>query len=136
MIKIIYGEKGSGKTKQIIEEANLAARNSNGCVVYIDKNNDRMMDLVHQVRLINAAEYGINNPNSFIPFIKGMLAANSDIDTLFIDGMAKITNTDINSMQEIYDNMEIIHKLYGVSFVITVSAKQEALPPFIKKYIS
>lgn len=136
MIKIIYGEKGSGKTKQIIEQANLAARNPNGCIVYIDKDNDRMMDLVHLVRLVNATEYGINTLSAFIPFIKGMLATNTDIDTIFIDGLAKITKTDIDSMQEIYDNMEIISKLYGVSFIITVSAKFEALPPFIKKHIN
>ena len=36
MIKVFYGKKGMGKTKQMIENANTIVNSSNGNVVYID----------------------------------------------------------------------------------------------------
>ena len=37
MINIICGEKGSGKTKKILDLANERALNSKGTVVFLDK---------------------------------------------------------------------------------------------------
>ena len=36
MIKVFYGKKGMGKTKQMLENANNIVNGSNGNVVYID----------------------------------------------------------------------------------------------------
>ena len=43
MIKVFYGKKGTGKTKQMLETANAIVRESNGAVVYIDDSNELMM---------------------------------------------------------------------------------------------
>ena len=45
MIRIIYGKKGSGKTKQMIEMINSAVQTEHGNVVCIEKGNKLTFDL-------------------------------------------------------------------------------------------
>ena len=56
MIRIIYGKKGSGKTKKIIDAANEAVKYSTGELVFIDDDNRYMYDLRHEIRFVNATE--------------------------------------------------------------------------------
>ncbi len=58
MIQVIAGKKGSGKTKRIIDMANVASRDSKHDIVFIDDDARYMYDLRHEVRFINAGEYG------------------------------------------------------------------------------
>ena len=58
MIQIIFGKRGSGKTKRIIDMANASIRESKGDVLFIDDDNRYMFDLKHQIRFVNASEYG------------------------------------------------------------------------------
>ena len=55
MNKIIYGAKGTGKTKKIIDTANLDAQNSHGDVVFLADTNRYMYDLKYKVRFVNCA---------------------------------------------------------------------------------
>ena len=54
MIQLVFGEKGSGKTKKILEIANQAAEQAKGSVVFIDEDDRYMYDLNLSVRFINA----------------------------------------------------------------------------------
>ena len=45
LIQLIFGEKGSGKTKKILEIANQAAEQAKGSVVFIDEDERYMFDL-------------------------------------------------------------------------------------------
>ena len=40
MIKVFYGRKGMGKTKQMLENANNIVNSSSGNVVYIDDSSE------------------------------------------------------------------------------------------------
>lgn len=135
MIHIIYGAKGTGKTKQIIDSANSSAENSAGVVVYIDKDSTRMHDLVRKVRLVDAVSYGIDGQKCFLAFIKGMLACNFDIEKIHIDGSAKIVSSKIEDMQVFYDGIVDISNKFNVDFVITASCDKEQLPEFVSKLI-
>ena len=44
MIKIIYGAKGSGKTKNIIDTANAAVADAKGHLIFITDTNRRHLD--------------------------------------------------------------------------------------------
>ena len=55
MIHVIYGAKGSGKTKQIVADANEYAKTAKGVVVYFDRSNHRMHDLHRNIRLVDAS---------------------------------------------------------------------------------
>ena len=53
MIKVFYGKKGMGKTKNMLENALSVANESRGNVVYIDDSNELLSKLSHKIRFIN-----------------------------------------------------------------------------------
>lgn len=134
MIRIIYGEKGTGKTKQIVDSANQSAKTAKGVVVYIDKDSTRMHDLDGAIRLVDTSQYGIKTQTDLVAFVKGMLACNFDIEYVYIDGMAKIVDSTIDKMKTVYEGIEEISKQHNINFVITASCAKENLPTFVKKH--
>lgn len=135
MIKIIYGAKGSGKTKKIIDTANQDALTSKGDVVFIADTNRYMYDLKRKVRFVNIDEYEIQTELGLLGFIRGMLAGNADITTVYIDGAHRMANRDIVDMVWFYNKLEALSDKNDTTFVLTVSADEKDLPDFIKKYI-
>lgn len=135
MIQIISGKKGSGKTKRIIDLANHSIKDSKSDVLFIDDDNRYMFDLRHEVRFINAGEYGILSPEMFLGFLCGMLAQNFDVGTIFIDAFLKLVKADLSQMQWFFERMEGLCDRHGVAFVLSVSEDPELLPEYIRKYI-
>lgn len=135
MIKIIYGAKGSGKTKRIIDTANEDALTSKGDVVFIADTNRYMYDLKRKVRFVNIDEYEIQTELGLLGFIRGMLAGNADITTIYVDGAHRMANRDIVDMVWFYNKLEALSEKNDTTFVLTVSADEKDLPDFIKKYI-
>lgn len=136
MIQVIYGEKGTGKTKQIVALCNAEAKTAKGIVVYLDRSNHRMHDLDREIRLVDASHYGLSHQKDVLSFIKGMLAANFDIEKIFIDGLTRLLDCNVSELGELFEGIEAIGNEFGVNFVITASATREQLPPFMAKYVS
>ena len=61
MVRLILGVKGSGKTKQLIEMINNAAKDEPGSVVCIEADSAMMFDIHYQIRLIDAKEYQLGS---------------------------------------------------------------------------
>ena len=53
MIEIIAGEKGKGKTKELLAKVNHSVAAASGNIVYLDKSQKHMYELNNKVRLIN-----------------------------------------------------------------------------------
>ena len=53
MVKLIIGNKGSGKTKRLIDLVNAAVERSNGNVVCIEKERLLTYDVNYRVRLVD-----------------------------------------------------------------------------------
>lgn len=134
MIQVIYGEKGSGKTQQIVNLANEAAASAKGIVVYMDRSSNRIHDLARGVRLVDASHYGLKSQNDILSFIKGMLAANFDIEQVFIDGVTRLLDCNVAELEVLYAGLEQIAAEHNLRFVITASSSKESLPPFIAKH--
>ena len=66
MVRLIMGVKGSGKTKQLIELINNAAKDEPGNVVCIEANRNMTYDIHYHIRLIDAQEYKLNNYDLFL----------------------------------------------------------------------
>lgn len=128
MISVIYGVKGSGKTKRIMDATNAAVENATGQVVFITDNNGSL-GVNANAKFINVADYGVRNTYEVCGFLKGMLATNFDIQYVFIDGMSRLLNVEPSALKPIFDAME---KFDGVNFMVTVSA--DKLPQFVEKY--
>lgn len=94
MIGLIYGPKGSGKTKEIVRRANEALDVSKGNIVYITDSNEYTSAIPAAIRYVNAAEYlpenGSISEDALVGFVKGVIASNSDVTEIFIDGIARM----------------------------------------------
>ena len=135
MIRIIYGKKGSGKTKKIIDAANEAVKVSTGELVFIDDDNRYRYDRRHEIRFVNATEYDVSSPETFMGFICGILAGNYDMKQLFIDGFLRLVKSDMADLEAFFVKLEDITHRHGVDVVISASAKDDEVPEFLKKYI-
>ena len=134
MIQVIAGKKGSGKTKRIIDMANLATKDSKHDIVFIDDDNRYMFDLRHEVRFINASEYNLANDQMFMGLLCGIVAQNFDIGLICIDAFKKLIKNELNTTEWLFQRLEAISEKHSVDFAISVSADVEELPEFIKKY--
>ena len=135
MISVIYGKKGTGKTKKILDLANEAVKVSTGELVFIDDDNSYMYDLRHEIRFVNATEYDVADPATFMGFLCGILAGNYDMKQLFIDGFLRIVKTDMAELESFFNKLEDIAHRHGVDVVLAASAKDDEIPEFLKKYI-
>ena len=135
MIKIIAGNKGSGKTKRLIDMTNDVAKTAAGNVVFLDKDNSYMYEIDRAVRFVNVNDYHVVNADMFLGFLGGMLASNYDIGTIFIDAFLKLIKIDIAEAENFFKNLEEYGQKHDVTFVLSVSADPESLPEFAKAYV-
>ncbi len=137
MIQIIAGEKGSGKTKKLINFVNDTAVSGKGIDVVLATTDRYRMEIKPEVRFVDVTEEGVNNFDRLVGFIKGLLCANYDIEYVFIDGVHKMLATEIGSsaMADFFMALDAIGEKSMVKFVLTVSCAIDKLPEFVKKYL-
>ena len=135
MIQVIAGKKGSGKTKRIIDMANVASRDSKHDIVFIDDDARYMYDLRHEVRFINAGEYELASDQMFMGFLAGAVAQNFDVGLILIDAFKKLIKCELDTTQWLFDRLEALSEKHSVDFVISISEDPAMLPDFIKKYV-
>ena len=135
MIKVIYGAKGTGKTKMMIEAANAAAKEAKGHLIFITDNKRGMYDLERDVRFIDVSDYDIAGEAALCGFIKGVAAGNNDNEYVFIDGVVRITGKPVNELAAFFFMLDKVAKDNNLTITVSVSATKEELPDFVAKYI-
>ena len=135
MINIVYGPKGTGKTKQLIEQANAVVSTAKGHAVFISDTKRYMYDLNREVRFIDLTEFNIAGEEAFCGFIKGVIAANRDNEYLYIDGASRITGKPLSEMAAFFYMLDKVSEDLNLKISIACSATREELPPFIAKYL-
>ena len=128
MVKLLVGHKGTGKTKQMIDLANNQVENSNGSVIFINKNSRLMYDLKYRIRVVCMEEYEhITNSDEYIGFIYGIISSDHDIETIFIDSILKHADVSLGDLPEFIDRLKAISEIYELDFVVSVSAEKEEM---------
>lgn len=138
MIKLITGAKGTGKTKIIIDMANDNIETAKGDIVFVTDTDRYMYSLRYQIRTVNAStlkngDDAVSEP-ALIGFIKGILAGNHDIETMYLDGAHRLLGKPVSEMKDFYTDLYNIAKTTDTTFVLTVSENEEKFPDFLKKY--
>jgi len=133
MIKIITGKKGTGKTKVLIDDINEAVKNTNGCIVCIEKGDALRRAISYKVRWCDADQFEVKSFDAFYGFVAGMLAGNYDIKEVYVDGILKIGGADFSELGIMFDKLD---KLTGdeTKVVFTVSADASELPESVTKF--
>ena len=134
-MKIIYGPKGTGKTKAILDCANKTLEQAKGHVIFVTDTTRYTYDLSNQIRYLDVSGFDIQGEDGFRGFLKGLVAANGDNEYIYIDGIARITKKALADLESIFVAMDKLEKDYGVKFVLTCSAAKEDLPDFVLKYV-
>ena len=134
MIKIICGEKGTGKTKQIIQLANSNAATAKGLSVFVTDTDRYMHDVARGVRFINVTEYNVVGEEALCGFMKGVIAGNYDNEFVYLDGIARIAGKDLKDLAATFYMLEKISNQSGSVITITCSCAKQDLPDFIAKY--
>ena len=134
-MKIIYGPKGTGKTKTIIDSANNALNDAKGHVIFVTDTKRYTHDIKYPIRFLDTTGFDVNNVEGLNGFLKGLVAANGDNEYIFLDGVARIAGKCLCELEVIFNAMDKLEKDYGVKFVVTCSASKEELPEFVLKYV-
>ncbi|MCI8645657.1 MAG: hypothetical protein HFE76_02415 [Firmicutes bacterium] len=128
MVKLLIGHKGSGKTKQMIDLANDKVQESNGSVIFINKNHRLMYDLSHRIRVICMEDFEhITNSDEYIGFIYGIISSDHDIETMFIDSILKHADVTLGDLPEFIDRIKKISINYEIEFIVSLSAEKEEM---------
>lgn len=135
MIKIIYGPKGTGKTKKLIQAANENAQDAKGLSVFITDNKRCMYDIARNIRFIDVADWAVAGEEALCGFVKGVAACNSDHEYIYIDGIARIAGKDVKELAGIFYMLDKISNENNITITLTCSCKKEELPDFVKKYL-
>ena len=128
MVNLLTGQKGSGKTQQMIEAANKKVKECDGNVIFIKNSHNDTYSLSFDVRAVCMADYpSIRNVDDYTGFIYGMLSANSDIQVIFIDGILKQSDIALENLPRFVDRLSNISNKHNVEFFVSVSAAREDL---------
>ncbi|MGN0823253.1 MAG: hypothetical protein ACI4NG_05720 [Candidatus Gallimonas sp.] len=135
MIKIIYGPKGSGKTKQIIDSANAATEQAKGHLIFITDTKRYMYDLKRDIRFIDVTDYDVAGEDALCGFIKGAIAGNYDNEYVFVDGVARIAGKPLKEMAAFFYMLDKVSEMRSLQVYVTCSCAKEELPDFVAKYL-
>ena len=135
MIKVIYGAKGTGKTKLMIDAANAAVAEAKGHLIFITDSKRGMYDLEREVRFIDTSEYDIAGEAALCGFIKGVIAGNHDNEYVYIDGVVRIAGKPVQEMAAFFYMLDKVAKSNNLVITVSVSATAEELPDFVAKYV-
>ena len=135
MVRLIMGVKGSGKTKQLIELINAAAKDEAGNVVCIEPKRDMSYNIHYNIRLIDAQEYDLHSYEVFRGFISGLYAGNYDISQVFIDNLCKTIGREVDKDTENFLNwLDAFGEKNNIKFTVTISADAELASEGVRKY--
>lgn len=133
MVRLIMGEKGTGKTKKLIELINASAAEENGNVVCIEAKSTMTFDIHYHVRLISADEYQITTYEGLRGFVSGLYAGNYDISHIFIDNLFKIVGGDCNqAADDFLDWLNRFSNNHGVKFTVSVTGVEQVVAVVVK----
>jgi len=130
MVQLIVGVKGKGKTKVLLDKVNSQIQTVEGNVVYLDKSTKHMYELNNKIRLINVADYPIQNSDAFLGFIMGIISQDHDLQQMYLDSFLKIAKLEDKDITETVQKLEEISKVFGVDFTLSVS--MDEVPEAIK----
>ena len=134
MIKLIIGNKGSGKTKKLVELVNSCVENSDGNVVCVEKSPTPIFAISSKARLLETETYSINGCKAFYGFLAGICAGNYDVTDVLIDATFKIVGRDYSKLPQFFDMLSELSEATDVNFYFTISCDKEDLPVEIFDY--
>ncbi|WKY45959.1 hypothetical protein Q5O14_07640 [Eubacteriaceae bacterium ES2] len=137
MIEFVYGAKGSGKTKKMIDMANDALETCNGDIIFINDRDKYRVKVDTKIRFINLEEFEVLGTDQLFGFISGLIAENYDVKLIVLDNLLRII--DAQTPDDVCNVIEQINKLqekHNIKFILSLSIDENELPACVKKLIN
>ena len=135
MVRLIVGNKGKGKTTEILAKANDSIKEATGSVVYLDKSSKHMYDLHRNIRLIDVSRFPITNSEQFVGFVCGIISQDHDLETMYLDSFIKLASLEGEDLTATLSELDQISAKYHVNFVLSVSKDSSELPEIAKDMV-
>lgn len=132
MVQLIVGEKGKGKTKQLLDKVNAEVKNISGNIVYLDKSTKHMYELNNKVRLIDVSDFMLDNADEFVGFICGIISQDHDLEQMYLDCFLKLANLEGKDITPVVDKLAKVGEKFNVDFILSVSMSEDQLPEGVK----
>ena len=113
MIQLIYGTKGSGKTKKLLNMVAEEVKTAEGSVVFIDDDKRYLREVPSSVRFVDISEYGIDSA----------------------DALLKIVGKQPAELACFFKKLGEFCEANKINVVISVSAEAEEAPEYLKNWI-
>ncbi len=126
MVKLLIGNKGTGKTKKMIELANSSVEQAKGSIIFINKNARLIYDLDYKIRVICMEDFvHITNEDEYMGFLFGIISSDNDIEKIFLDGVLKHRDVEIKDLPSFINKLKVIANDYDIEVIMSVSAELE-----------
>lgn len=135
MVQLIVGNKGKGKTKQLLDKVNTEIKEISGNIVYLDKSTKHMYELNNKVRLIDVSQFMIENSDEFIGFVAGIISQDHDLQQMYFDSFLKIANVDGTCITSTISKLDKLSEAFKIDFILSVSMDESELPAELKEKI-
>lgn len=135
MVQLIVGKKGKGKTKQLLSKVNEDVKSVAGSIAYLDKSAKHMYELNNKVRLINVADYMIENSDEFVGFVSGILSQDHDLQQMYFDSFLKVACLEGEEIEPVILKLENMSNQFKTDFILSVSCDECDLPESLKTKI-
>lgn len=134
MVYLILGNKGSGKTKKLIDLVNAAVEKTNGNVVCVEKERLLTYNINYRARLVETDQYGISGYDAFYGFLGGIIAGDHDITDILVDATLKIGGKNFDDLKAFLEKVSKLSKSAEQDITFTISADESELPAEIFEY--
>lgn len=131
MIKVLYGGRGEGMSRELCDMANARMAEAKGSIVFIDKDDNHIYDLDRDIRLVNASEYGIEGPKMLTGFLSGISAMDRDLEAIYICSFVKIVRHSVASLEGLFAFLHDFAERISADIIIEMNAAEEC-PEFLK----
>lgn len=121
MIKILVGQPGIGKTKEMINHANSAIKSAKGSIIFIGESDESVLEINHSIRYVNISEYPLDSSNEFIAFLHGLMGGNYDIESLYLDGVLNVYIMTPREICDWLDKIKAIAEKHNIHIEISIS---------------
>ena len=136
MIEFVYGAKGSGKTKKMIDMANAEVGSAKGDILFINDRDKYRLTVDTKIRFINSEDFEIKGEDELYGFISGVIAGNYDVDVVYIDNLLRILDADgPEDISGILEKLDKIQKKQDIKFVLSLSCEESTVPDCVKNYL-
>ncbi len=127
MVQLVVGQKGKGKTTEILNRANEEIKTARGNIVFIDRNNAHMYELNNKIRLIDISRYPLVDSHEFVGFICGIISQDHDLQSMYLDGFMKCAKLEGQDVTDTILRLDKLSSMYNINLVISVSLDQDEL---------